>query len=316
MALCSQRQLVLPNFYKQAYKRNSEYYRRFAMHEIIYILQQIHNNDQLSQNQEYKYQCEMRDQEKNSQWPIFNLDKQLREHRRKITNTIHKILRQRELKWMRFYDTKHANELLQKEIVNQRQPQRQQKQIFKDIVWGYIKMITHNEFGFTNDMALMPYYLKRLIYIYCGHILIFSEILNLNQIILMGFLIRSHLTHNRYLVFTEISKQRNLCLERKDLIIVVKTNTEDILVHFHSVQQDFSIILQSSVSSVPVIYTDINNIFHFTNNYKINLKKQICEIFVKHNPDVVTLGVGPLYSHNLSTKEELSVTKFEIFQLL
>ncbi len=337
METSNQKQLKICDFYQQDYKRNSNYFVGLALHKILAVLLQIYENGQLNRRQRFTYfvylrnkgrlRTEKEDSELNDLGselasPGYDIETHIENPKEKIkwqrnyyTKQIYSILQVTELKWLRFSANKtkpkktnpKKNEIPSKILSPQ--------QIVQRLIFGYIHF-RYLVYGYTEDMTPLPYDIKQLIANYYGNIIIASQILSLNQIVLIGYSLRLQLTNCYQFYFQEISTQKHLCLDKMNLIIVVKTNTDDILVHFHSLNIKFSILLQTSVASIPVMYRNINNIYHFPNNYEIDVTTKMDEIFVKHKCNRVNYGIGPLYTHNLSKTNRIFVNKYEIFQML
>ena len=197
------------------------------------------------------------------------------------------------------------------------------------------KMLEYLIFGWTRqeiedkyNSILIPFYLKMVCKEFYGNIIMDTNILNVNQINTIGYVLKSIFSLTQCKEFYPqkmydgktdgFEKCNTLCTES---IVILKTNRGHIFAIFDVKQNIIGCILkspQSPVSTVPMVYNVSENtdnvygldVYHFSNNFQPNFKRKLSDVVTKRDESV-------LYSMQdlPDINNKLCLSDYEIFYI-
>ncbi len=181
------------------------------------------------------------------------------------------------------------------------------------VITGYIRSVLEEICSLQ-----MPAELAMIVVKFYGKIIMDSNILTLNHQNIIQYTINQRIPRLNNLKLRQTHKFHAL-FGKNYFLVVVKTNTNDILALYSADKIRFSLLLQTSIRSIPVKYrlgsVDID-IYHFPNKFQLNHNQILKDIFVDLNnlsndPNLCIKGIGSLSDHYLTNSQTLIIESSE-----
>ncbi len=185
-----------------------------------------------------------------------------------------------------------------------------QKDNFNKLVFGFIR----SEFEEHFDLV-MPRDLSLAIASWYGNIIIQSDILSLNHIQIIGYAFNELIPDLQYFKL----HKRFRFLDNRDncrFVAVIESNLGDILMLFHGKweERSFSILLRTSIKTVPIYYT-WNGVYHLPDDHVLDTNMKFADIFTDWTDcndmrlrQKAVAGIGSLVTHKLMNVKERAIT--------
>lgn len=169
------------------------------------------------------------------------------------------------------------------------------------LIFGWIRQVIEDKY----NSILIPYYLKIVCKEFYGNMIMDTNILNVNQINTIGYVLKSsfHLTQCKEFYTQKIYDGKNDGFEKCSIfctksIHIFKSNRGHIFASFDVKQKIIGCILkspQSPLSTVPMVYNVIENIddingldvYHFSNDFQPNFKRKLSDVVTKRDESVL-----------------------------
>ncbi len=190
-----------------------------------------------------------------------------------------------------------------------------QKANIHKLVFGYIRL--------QMEDVYMPYYLAMIVVSFYGNIIMVSDILNVNHMNIIKYTLNQLKPTLINIKFRKTHKFHDVRHTNNIFMVILKTNTNDIMGFYNSPKISFSMLLNSSIPSIPVRYKMHNfNIYHFPNNFELDFNQKLADIFIELNNSNCDLkkgikGIGSVSKHNLVNANESHIvcSQCEVFEL-
>ncbi len=192
-----------------------------------------------------------------------------------------------------------------------------QQDNFNKLIIGYIRLKMEEIYDLQ-----MPYYLAMIVLGFYGKIMMISKILSLNHMNIIQYTLNQLIPTVMNIKFHQTLKFHDVRHSKNIFLAIIKTNTDDIVAFYVSRKISFSILLNTSILSIPVQYKMHEfDIYHFPNNFEINYTHKLADIFIQlknsnSDPKMCIAGIGSLAKHNLNSNTLLMLcSEYEVFQL-
>ena len=197
------------------------------------------------------------------------------------------------------------------------------KDKFECLLFGWIRLMVEDKFVLN-----IPYYLKKLCLDFYGNIIMESNILDINQTNIIGWILKQKLNDDYKIKYfapkiicdsqkhgfdkDEIEKQ---CDKNwNNTMVVIKTNNDNIYAQFYGFKKDidFGCYLKCSFKTKPIIWEDDADKFHFPNDFNVVLNKTITDSFIKSS-EVNAQEIAYLARNDIPN--DIEIKHFEIFRI-
>lgn len=172
------------------------------------------------------------------------------------------------------------------------------QKMLKYLIFGWIRQLIEDKYRFI----VIPYYLKMLCKEFYGNIIIDTNILNVNQLNTIGYVLKSTFNlspcqefygHKIYDWKTDGIQKCGIFCNKS--ICILKSNKGHIFTSFYINQQIVGCILkspQSPISTIPMIYNiseDIEgaDVYHFSNEFEANFNSKFSHNVTKRDDSVL-----------------------------
>lgn len=189
----------------------------------------------------------------------------------------------------------------------------------KDLIYGFIRLTYENK-----NHLYIPSYLKEVCLQFYGNIQIKSNILNFNQINIVGYLLKEKfkMNHIQYFMSKIVydSTKMNVKSDNdwNNTMVVVETNNNHIYIQFYLCKDAllFGYLIKSAFTlKKPIIYPSNNNkCYHFSSDYQLTFKQKLSDIFFKYDDIIFIDEIGDINQHYTTIVPKIE--RFEVFKIM